>query len=232
MYAVADSARALGIIDRDLRTAPDYAKSFGAPVSFLTAYSQRALKDLGYDAWRTLGTYSAFDREKYYTAPPTAAQLSPGYIQHADSSMTGAVSQYGRHVRNMKEYVPHDWTLRIVGPPDSNSTSPLHLPKVAHNMRRLIEQRRGNDTRVINMFIHDLKSGGSGFYAGEGLNADELGRNLLRCEPEQRPVHDVRRDGPLVPGWRNGHRLPIRQQQAGHVPGRCFRPRVVQARRR
>jgi fibronectin type 3 domain-containing protein len=176
MYAVADSARALGIIDRDLRTAPDYAKSFGAPVSFLTAYSQRALKDLGYDAWRTLSTFSSFDREKYYTTPPTAAQMSPGYIQHADSSMTGAVTQYGRHVRNMKEYVPHDWTLRIVGPPDSNSTSPLHLPKVAHNMRRLIEQRRGNDTRVVNFFIHDLKSGGSGFYAGEGLNADELGR--------------------------------------------------------
>ena len=165
MYAVADSA------GRDLRDSPRYAKSFGAPVSFLEAYAQRVLVDHGYSAWRTLATYATYDREKYYSMP------APGYRASADSAVTGGTSQAERHVRNIREQYPWEGShSTIVGIPDSNSTSLTHLPKVAHNIRRLIEQRRGNDTRVVHFFAHDLKSGGSGNYPTEGVNADEIGR--------------------------------------------------------
>ena len=164
MYAVADSG------GRNLRSSPRWAKSFGAPVSELEAYAQRALTDHGWWAWRTLSTYLTYDREKYYTLPRA------GYRASADSSMTGAVTQYGRHVRNIKEQVPWDDCQRLVGPVDSTSTSLTHLPKVAKAMKRAVFQRRGNNTRVVYVFRHDLKSGGSGAYPTEGINADELGR--------------------------------------------------------
>jgi hypothetical protein len=161
MYVVADSA------GRDLRASPYYAKSFGAPVSSLEAYAQRVLIDHPYVAWRTLGTYTAFDREKYYAVP------LPGYRASADSAVTNNPSQSERHVRNIREQYPYVHHRIIVGPVDSTSTSLTHLPKVAHNIRRLIEQVRGNDTRVVHFFTHDFKNGD---YVGEGMNADELGR--------------------------------------------------------
>ena len=41
-------------------------------------------------------------------------------------------------------------------------------------MKRQAFQVRGNGTGVVNFFMHDLKSGGSGYYLTEGVNADEL----------------------------------------------------------
>ncbi|MBK9496777.1 MAG: hypothetical protein IPO08_20190 [Xanthomonadales bacterium] len=169
MYAIGDSARALGIIDEDMRQSPRFAKSFGAPVSFLEAYAQRVLVDHGYKAWRTLGSTGTYDRDKYYSLP------AAGYRASADSAALH-VSHTQRHVRNIREQFPMGTHQLIVGPPDSNSTSLTHLPKVVNNMKRLVFQRRGDGTGVVNFFVHDLKSGGSGYYAGEGVNADELGR--------------------------------------------------------
>jgi fibronectin type 3 domain-containing protein len=169
MYAIADSARALGIINEDMRDSPRFAKSFGAPVSFLEAYAQRVLVDHGYKAWRTLGSTGTYDREKYYSLP------AAGYRASADSAAVHP-AHAARHVRNIREQFPDGTHQLLVGQPDSNSTSLTHLPKVVNNMKRKVFQVRGNDTRIIYTFTHDLKSGGSGFYTGEGVNADELGR--------------------------------------------------------
>ena len=164
MYAIADSA------GRNLRDAPDYAKSFSAPASALESYAQRVVKNHGYVAWRTLTDGGGYDREKYYTTS------SAGFNASADSAVTGAPTQYGRHVRNIRFQSPWDNYAYLVGPVDSTGASPTHLPKVANAMKRLIFHRRGNDTRVVYLYRHDLKSGGSTYYTAEGVNADEMGR--------------------------------------------------------
>jgi hypothetical protein len=155
MYAVADSARALGIINEDMRLSPRYAKSFGAPVSFLEAYAQRVLVDHGYKAWRTLGSTGIYDREKYYSLP------NAGYRASADSASV-FVSTAARHVVNIREQFPRGTHRLLVGHPDSNSTSPFHLPKVVNNMKRQVFQVRGNDTRVIYTFCTTSRAGALG----------------------------------------------------------------------
>lgn len=164
MYHVADS------LGYDMLASPRWGKSFGVSTYQLGAYGQKALIDNGWKSIRSLTDGLNYDREKYYATP------LPAYANNADSTMSGAPTQYGRHKRNTKFNAPWDNVEYLVGPATSlSATYATHLDSVANNMDRLVFQRIGNNTRALVMFSHDIKTGGTGFYTASMIDPDELG---------------------------------------------------------
>ena len=87
----------------------------------------------------------------------------------ADSIVSGAPTQYGRRPRNMLGMPTTVPVNHVVGA-KGNVTDP---DSVAHNMRRLVNQIRGQDRGEIVLFWHETKSYGPGWYA-EGVDPSEL----------------------------------------------------------
>jgi hypothetical protein len=161
MYAKSDS------LNRRLYTSPLWNKTFGAPIGPLSPMSQFALDRAGWNAYRTLATGPIYTPEFY-----SVTQVAPA---NNDSLISFAPSQYARHVRNMSGVVPAMDAPIIFGYGDSISTSPTHLPKVKRNAHRAIWTVKGNNSRAIMSFAHDIKSGSGGSYPGTGVNGDDLG---------------------------------------------------------
>jgi len=158
LYALADSA------DGDSRADDLYfGKSIALPNNRYSGEVMNAIVDHDYLTMRT-GSMDLYTRDFYYQSVGVFAPA------RADSSMSGAPSQYGRRARNMLGVAPTVEVKQIVGAKDSVT---FDLDSVAHNMRRLVNQIRGQDRGEIVLFWHETKSYGPDWY-DEGVDPDEL----------------------------------------------------------
>lgn len=162
MYNMADT------IAGDLRGDPLFAKTLALPESQLSPEVGLALNKVGYKAVRYKAMNSLVATWKHYSFPNTKRATA------GDSASAGFPSYVGRAPRNMV-LLPTTVPVQYIFARRANTSSTeAELDSLRQNIRRLVYQTRGQDRGVISLFWHDLKTGYSVDYGGEGVDGNEL----------------------------------------------------------
>jgi hypothetical protein len=162
MYNMADT------IVGDLRGDPNYAKTLALPESQLSPEVQIALRKVGYEAVRYKAMNTVVTGWRHYSIQNTKRAAA------GDSAAAGYPSMVGRAPRNMV-LLPTTVPVQYIFARRANTSSTeAELDSLRQNIRRLVYQTRGQDRGVISLFWHDLKTGYSVNYGGEGVDGNEL----------------------------------------------------------